>query len=302
MAMPVHKTTASTRRSAPAKSGAGPGRWVLIPLVIFAVIAAIGAPYYLLSPAERLRSPLHAWFKSSGYVGQSTGLLTFAGFLFMWLFPLRKKFRKAEYLGPVPKWLDIHIAVGLILPLTGAIHAGFQMGGVIGLGYLAMLIVCASGVVGRYLYVRIPRGRTGIELGLGEVAAQQRALLGEIAEATGLPLPDVQDILKVDVSPIRKGIMAAFAQMVRDDMARHRAVRRLRHQLRVSGATNEAGLRQVSTLARREMSLSQQARLLDVTQGIFRYWHAAHRPFAITAFIAVTIHVVVVIAVGSTWF
>ena len=50
-------------------------------------------------------------------------------------------------------------------------------------------------------------------------------------------------------------------------------------------------------IARRQMALSQQARLLNATQAIFRHWHAAHRPVAITAFIAVTIHVVVVIAV-----
>jgi len=28
----------------------------------------------------------------------------------------------------------------------------------------------------------------------------------------------------------------------------------------------------------------------------------AHRPFAVTALIAVTIHIVVVVAVGATWF
>jgi hypothetical protein len=50
------------------------------------------------------------------------------------------------------------------------------------------------------------------------------------------------------------------------------------------------------------MALSQQARLLTATHAIFRHWHAAHRPVAITAFIAVTIHVVVVVAVGATWF
>jgi len=175
------------------------------------------------------------------------------------------------------------------------------VGGVIGLGYIAMLIVCASGVIGRYLYVRIPRGRSGVELGLGDVAAQQRALLGEIADATGLPVPEVQEALKVDTSPVRKGIVAAFLQMIRDDMERARVVRRLRKRLKARGSS-AASLRKVSTLARRQMSLSQQARLLDVTQGIFRYWHAAHRPFAITAFIAVTIHVVVVVAVGATWF
>jgi hypothetical protein len=96
--------------------------------------------------------------------------------------------------------------------------------------------------------------------------------------------------------------MPAFVQMARDDVARGRAVRRLRRRLQARGRGDAARLREVMALARREMSLSQQARLLNATQDILRHWHAAHRPVAITAFIAVTIHVVVVIAVGATWF
>jgi hypothetical protein len=282
--------------------GVGPGRVIVVPLVVFLAVAAIGTQYYVLPHAERLRHALHPWFRPSGYVGQTAGIVTFAGFLFMWLFPLRKKLRKQEWLGPVPRWLDVHIGVGLMLPIVGAIHAGFRFGGVIGIGYIAMLIVCLSGFIGRYLYVRIPRSRSGVEMSLAEVSAQQRALLAEIADATGLSVLDVQEILNVESSPARVGIMAAFAQMMRDDMARGRALRKLRRRMKSKGASNKKRLDDAMTLARREMSLSQQARLLDATHSIFRHWHAAHRPVAITAFIAVTIHVVVVVAVGATWF
>lgn len=301
MAVPLEKRATASKPARATRQRAGPGKWILAPLVMLVVVAAIGAPYYTLPRAQQLRSPLHTWYSSTGYVGQSAGLLTFAGFLFMWLFPLRKKFRKAEYLGPVPRWLDVHIAVGLLLPLIGAIHSGFRFGGVIGLGYFAMLIVCASGIVGRYLYVRIPRSRTGLELNLSELSAQQRALLAEIAQATGLSVFEVAEILNVENVDDQAGIMRAFVQMVRDDLARGRAIRKLRRRVGGRGKGSKR-FDEVMRLARRQMSLSQQARLLDTTQGIFRYWHAAHRPVAITAFVAVTIHVVVVVAVGATWF
>lgn len=300
MAVPVAK--ASAVKPERAARGVGPGRVIVVPFVLLIVIAAIGVQYYALPHAERLRHAFHPWFRPSGYVGQSAGIVTFVGFLFMWLFPLRKKLRKQEWLGPVPRWLNVHIGVGLVLPLVGAIHAGFRFGGVIGLGYIAMLIVCLSGFIGRYLYVRIPRSRSGLEMNMADVSAQQRALLAEIADATRLSVIDVQDILNVDASPARVGIMAAFAQMLRDDLARGRAVRKLRRLMKSKGAVDKKRLDDIVALARREMSLSQQARLLDATQSIFRHWHAAHRPVAITAFIAVTIHVVVVVAVGATWF
>jgi hypothetical protein len=49
------------------------------------------------------------------------------------------------------------------------------------------------------------------------------------------------------------------------------------------------------------MALSQQIRMLDQTNRVFRFWHAAHRPFAATAFLAVAVHVIVVVALGATW-
>lgn len=302
MSVPVPKRPPVAASSAPASRGAGPGRVIIVPAVLLLVAAAVGMPYYILPLAERLRDARHAWFRPSGYVGQAAGILTFAGFLFMWLFPLRKRLRRIGWLGPVPAWLNVHIGVGLLLPLIGAIHAGFRFGGVIGLGYIAMLIVCASGVVGRYLYVRIPRSRSGVELSMGEVAAQQRALMVELADATGLSVLDVQEILRVESAPAGRSIPGAFAQMVRDDLARGKAVRLLRRRIIARGGADAKHLREAMALARRGMSLSQQARLLNVTQDILRYWHAAHLPVAITAFIAVTIHVVVVVAVGATWF
>jgi hypothetical protein len=50
------------------------------------------------------------------------------------------------------------------------------------------------------------------------------------------------------------------------------------------------------------MALAQQAAMLDGAQRIFRWWHVAHRPFAVTALVAVLLHVAVAVAMGQTWF
>jgi hypothetical protein len=240
MAEPARAAAASER---PTTKRVGPGVWVWAPLALMTIVAVVGVQYYSAPLGERLRHPMHAWLRPSGYIGQTAGLLTFAGFLFMWLFPLRKRFRKVEWLGPVPRWLDTHIAVGIMLPLLGAIHASFRVSGVIGLGYISMLIVCASGFIGRYLYVRIPRSRNGVEMGLSEVNGHQRAMLAEIADATGLTVVDVQEILKVDNGPAHMGILQAFAQMMRDDIARGRAVRRLRARVKARGGSSPESLK-----------------------------------------------------------
>jgi hypothetical protein len=99
------------------------------------------------------------------------------------------------------------------------------------------------------------------------------------------------------------GVWATLRQMVRDDLARWRASRALAKTCarRAAGRLDRHTLRRVRTLARREMALMQQARLLSATQRVFRFWHVVHRPFAIAALAAVLVHVSVAVIMGATW-
>jgi hypothetical protein len=282
-------------------------RAVLLGLVPVALVALGGLPYYVLDLGERLRSPLHDWLKPSGRIGQSAGFLAFGLFLFLWLYPLRKRLRVLAGTGSLGKWLDAHIAAGILVPLVGAVHAAWRFTGLIGMGYGAMLVVALSGIVGRYLYVHIPRSRDGLELSRAAVADERRALVGRLVESTGIPAERIGELLRpVPLPESGQGTLAILGRMVRDDLQRRRAIRRLlaewRREARGSGETpDRRSLRETTRLARREMALSQQIRLLEGTSRVFRHWHVAHQPFAITAFVAVVVHVVVVIALGATW-
>jgi hypothetical protein len=94
--------------------------------------------------------------------------------------------------------------------------------------------------------------------------------------------------------------------MLTNDLARWRMTRHLaaRWQRMSTGKyrVSRASLKEAVKLASREISLDQQARMLEETRRVLHWWHVAHRPFAFTALIAVVIHVAVVVAVGATWF
>lgn len=274
-------------------------------LATLALINGLGLPYYRLSQGERVRSPLHAILRPSGAVGQSAGILALLIFFFLWLYPLRKKFRWLAFTGSVARWLDIHILAAIGLPLLIAIHASWRFDGVVGLGYYAMLVVCASGVVGRYLYVRIPRSQSGVASSREEVSSERRALVTEIAAITGLDPFAVEKALAVDSFSGSPGMLQTLLHLVSDDITRWRLKRQLRRRLRMTKAGRSLDkkiIKRVVKLASREISLAQQLRMLDTTKRIFGYWHVFHRPFALTALVAVVIHVAVVVAVGATWF
>jgi hypothetical protein len=279
-----------------------------IALILLALSSAnaAGWRYYVLSPGERVRSPLHAALRPSGVVGQSAGILALLIFVFLWLYPLRKKYKALAFTGSVAKWLDIHILAAIGLPLLIALHASWRFDGVVGLGYVAMLVVVASGVVGRYLYVRIPRSRTGVAASREEVTIERRTLITEISAATGLDPFEVEQTLAVSGAGAGTGVWSTLSHLVSDDVRRWRLTRRLRHRFghaeRGRQALDRQALDRVVELASREISLDQQLRMLDATQRVFGYWHVAHRPFAVTALLAVIVHVAVVVAVGATWF
>jgi hypothetical protein len=244
---------------------------------------------------------LHPWLRPSGYIGQSAGILSLAIFIFLWLYPLRKKFRWLAFTGAIAKWLNVHVLAALILPLLVAIHAAWHFDGVIGLGFWAMMVVWASGVVGRYLYAQIPRGKLGVELTREEIVEEKKKLFVLIARRTGLDAKVITDTLAVAPPPPgRLGVWGTLRQMVADDLARRRAARRFRRLCKGRGLRRDEMTR-VLERVQREMALTQQTRMLDATHDLFRFWHVAHRPVAVAALVAVLVHVIVVVSLGATW-
>jgi hypothetical protein len=277
-------------------------------LAIPVVVTIWGLSYYVAGAAARVRSPLHSLLRPSGLVGQSFGVLGLALFLFMWLYPMRKKLRWLSFTGTLGDWMRVHAVMGLALPLLVAVHAAWRFRGLIGLGYVAMVLVSLSGLVGRYLYVRIPRSRNGLELSRDEAAGQRKALITEIAVALEMDPVLVERGLDAALAPAgagERGILAALRHMLLDDLARGRAVRALRRQWTASRdgrpPVARRTIQRALGLARREIALAQQLALLDRTQRLLRFWHVAHRPVAITALLALVVHVVVAVATGQTW-
>jgi len=278
-------------------------------IVLIVALAAAnlwGAPYYFASTGERVRDPMHKLLRPSGLVGQSAGIVAFLVFAFLWLYPLRKKYRSLAFTGTIGKWLDVHVTSALGLPLLLTIHAAWRSQGVIGIGFASMLVVCASGIIGRYLYVRIPRAKSGAELSREEASAERNRLVDEIAEMTGLhPLKVEETLTLASPTDEKAGVLTVLRDLLTNDLNRWRRTRELRRRFQAlegGRVIPPAALSRAVKLADREIALTQQLRMLAATQRVFRYWHIAHKPFALTALVAVVVHVVVVIAVGATWF
>lgn len=294
-----------------AASARGPSYWTdrvaaFLLLGGCVVATAIHLPYYIEAPGARLRDPLNALLRPSGPIGLGFGIVAFALFTFVWLYPLRKRFPGAlGWTGRVPTWLRSHVVAGLSLPVLAAVHAGWRFDGLIGLGYWSMVVVWASGLIGRYLYARIPRSKNGIELSLDEVRTERRALLTRLAIETGIEPLAVERALTLKPRGGR-GVLGTIRGLVLDDIDRRLALGRLAKtwSRRFPGGRplDRGTLRRALALAKQEMALDKQMLALENTRRLFALWHVAHRPFAITALVAVVLHVGVAIWLGAVSF
>ena len=72
------------------------------------------------------------------------------------LYSLRKLRTDARW-GSMSAWLKFHMITGLVGPYMVLLHTAMRFSGLAGLAMLLTVIVVASGLVGRYIYTRVPR-------------------------------------------------------------------------------------------------------------------------------------------------
>lgn len=106
-------------------------------------------------------------------LGYALGVSGGAAMLVVLLYPLRKHLRAARAWGPSKYWFAVHMACGIAGPLLILAHSRLRVGSVnAGVALASMLLVMASGIVGRFIYVRIHHGLYGTHATLRELQAQ----------------------------------------------------------------------------------------------------------------------------------
>jgi hypothetical protein len=228
--------------------------------------------------------------------------------LALFSYPLRKHVRFMRGLGKVKWWFWVHLCLGIGGPWLILVHSSFHIGSLnAGVALYSMVIVVASGVIGRFIYVRINRGLNGERMSLLEL--QQRA---------GMVESDARS--KLDFSPEVKARLLAFEQHelraspgwlthlrqvtflpLQQSIAYLRCATALRRRLREMAKEQAWPPEDLQRRQRRALRLAD--RYLDAVvrvaqysayERLFALWHLAHLPFVYLLIISAIIHVIAV--------
>ena len=247
-------------------------------------------------------------FKSGDDLSYNIAIAGGVMMLLVFLYPLRKHLRAWHGWGPARMWLWVHIAFGLVGPWLILLHSTFRIGSLnAGVALASMVVVVLSGVVGRFLYVRVHRSLDGerralqdLRQRIGFVTDQPRSRL-HFAPAVEARLRGFEHRALQD-GPAAAGVTSRlFWLPIQQWRTGRKCLRELRRRLRehapAQGWTDAELVkrqRQASRLVRDYLAAVVRVAQFSAYDRVFALWHVAHLPFVFLLIISAVVHVVAV--------
>ncbi len=268
-------------------------------LLLVAALLWHGAGYYTTPLLLRPRHPAYWQLKPGGPVGHGVGVAGTTMMLLLLLYSARKRCRFMCGWGALSRWLDIHIWMGVVGPLLVIVHTSFRVRGLVALSFWSMIAVALSGVLGRYLYLQIPRTRAGDAMTLEQIEARDRELSRAVATRFNVSEEVLGRLEQLTTPRERRGrsLVGSVTGALVDDVALPFRVRRALRDVALPRDVSAELRRCLRSKAR----LARRIQLLGQMQRLFHYWHVVHKPFAVIMYLFMFVHVIVALMTGYAW-
>ena len=269
----------------------------LISIVLFTIVFLYyyGHNYYSTPLEERFYHGSHQNLKPSGALGHGFGIVgTLMILIGVFGYMARKRFKSLRNIGVLKHWLEFHIFLCTLGPVLVLYHTSFKFGGIVSVSFWSMVAVVASGVLGRFIYLQIPRTIQGRELSLQEIQSMKSDAQHQL-EYLNIDQNSKQAIENLLAQPAKENV--SWLQQFAAERKYKAQIKNMLKAAKVEGAN----LKNMMSIVSNELSINRKIHRLVTMQQYFRYWHIAHLPFAIIMLVIMIIHVVVTILFGYTW-
>ena len=245
------------------------------------------------------------YFESGDDVGYWLGVVGGTMMLLLFSYPLRKYVRFMHGWGKVKWWFLVHMTLGIGGPFIILIHSTFHLRSLNAtVAFFSMLIVAGSGVIGRFLYVRIHRGLHGQRSNLVELQRQAGLAEGEVKSRLRFAPEVAERLLAFEARALAPaaGWPALLARVVflpmRQRYVETASIHELNVRLRaiaVERAWSSEHLRRrrrhVRNLTRRYLLSIVRVAQFTAYERLFALWHVLHVPFVYLLILTVVFHI-----------
>lgn len=256
-------------------------------------LSYIGYDYYKTPLEEKFYHPNHDWFKPSGAFGHGLGIFGTLMVLFgVSIYIARKRYNFLTKYIRLKYLLEFHIFLCTLGPILILFHTAFKFGGIVSVAFWSMVVVVASGVIGRFIYIQIPRTIEGRELNLNEVKEMKAEITNKLKANTGLD----EKAMALIIGSSEKG-----DSFLNSNFLKYRKTIGIIKKILKEKNIPKNERAEILSMVKNEISLSNKIGRLQTMQKLFKYWHVAHLPFALIMLIILIIHVGVTLAFGYKW-
>lgn len=267
---------------------------VIITTSITLYIAIKGASYYSTSLEERFYHPDHKLLKPNGLYGHGLGIFgTLMIMIGVFGYMARKRMKSLSRVWILKHWLEIHIFLCTLGSILILYHTAFKLGGIVSVSFWSMVAVVLSGVIGRFIYLQIPRTIQGRELSLSEIS-EMRSNLSEEIKKIGLQSSETDFISSLNIENVNK---SGFNDQYANDKQQLMEIKKKLKSINISANDKKKLIQSLKN----EIAMKRKLHRLELMQRLFRYWHIAHLPFALIMLIIMVIHVAVALTLGYNW-
>jgi hypothetical protein len=274
---------------------------VVITAVTFLFLAIYGFGYYTTTIAERHFHQQHELLKPTGLIGHGIGI-TGSAFMVIGVFGYmaRKRFRRLSRVGVLKHWLEFHIFLCTLGPVLVLYHTSFKFGGIVAISFWSMVAVLISGVIGRFIYLQIPRTIQGRELSLNDLDSMETALYDRLKEQFRIAPETLKKMNSALEHAAPEEHSNYLVRIVRRFIFERNLIRHIRKELREQGLKGR-NFRKVIRIFKSKIILNRRIAWLSTMQSLLRYWHVAHLPFALIMLVIMIVHIVIAVLFGYTW-
>jgi hypothetical protein len=270
---------------------------ILIGIVVTMYLIYTGYDYYQTPLEERFYHNNHEWFKPSGAYGHGLGILgTFMILLGVTIYIARKRYNFLSRAIRLKYLLEFHIFLCTLGPILIVFHTAFKFGGIVSIAFWSMVAVVLSGVIGRFIYIQIPRTIDGQALTLNEVISMKKEAGLSLQNNIHMSAETLSLLGSNDIS----GNTVIQSSYIKDLLNLRKNMKIIRKDLN-SKTLSSSDKKQILSAVKQEFTLEHKIKRLQLMQRLFKYWHVAHLPFALIMLIIVVIHVVITLLFGYKW-
>jgi len=274
---------------------------VAVTVVVFFVISIYGVSYYSTGISERHFHEKNELLKPTGLIGHGMGI---AGSTLMVIgvfgYMARKRYRIFSRIGVLKYWLEFHIFLCTLGPILILYHTTFKFGGLVAISFWSMVAVMASGIIGRFIYLQIPRSIQGRELSLSDLSGIENDLYAKMKDQYNVDYKIIAEINIALSNSEPKENINFILRIFNQFRFERKLMKQIRKELK-SQQLVKSDYRKVVQIFKSKIILNRRIAWLSTMQNYLKYWHVAHLPFALIMLVIMIIHISVALVFGYKW-